>query len=331
MWRLLISVDENEGMYLMARMTLEQLRIFLVVAEHLHFTRAAEALYVTQPAVSAAIQSLEGEYGVKLFHRIGRHIEITEAGRLLQLEGQKILDRVILCERGLRELNDLQRGELNLGSSLSIGNYWLPARISEFQRQYPRISVKCTLANADTICTGTANGQFDLGLVEGEVHQSLKNCLFEEIVGSDRLLIVVGKPHPWFEEAKITVTQLTQTAWVMRESGSGTQQRFEQALQDWGIDAQQLNVISVLNSGEMVKAVVENGVGATALSELMVKKELQLDTLRAVTVIDNRNGKGILSEIARPFLMLKHRQRFQSKLAIAFEQMLILSRASYEI
>lgn len=93
-----------------AYMTFEQLRIFLAVAELMHFTRAAESLYITQPAVSAAIQSLETEYGVKLFHRIGRHIEITDAGKLLQVEAQKILDQVSLTQRGLRELNNMQRG-----------------------------------------------------------------------------------------------------------------------------------------------------------------------------------------------------------------------------
>lgn len=307
----------------MAAMTLDQLRIFLAVAEHLHFTRAAEALYITQPAVSAAIQTLEQEYAVKLFHRIGRNIEITEAGKFLQVEVQKILDLVTLTERGLRELNDLQRGQLNLGSSLTIGNYWLPEKISRFQRLYPGISINCTLANAETICVGTATGHFDLGLVEGEVQPSLKNCLDEEVVGSDRLLIVVGKFHPWYDEQKVNLTELTKAEWVMRESGSGTQQRFEQALQSWGINPSELNVISLLNSGEMVKAVVENGVGATALSELMVIKELQLDSLRAVTVIDNRDSKPVRVEIARPFLKLKHKQRFQSKLAIAFEKMLM--------
>lgn len=86
---------------------------------------------------------------MKLFHRIARHIEITEAGKLLQREAQKILDQVNLTERGLRELNNLQRGELKLGSSLTIGNYWLPEKISQFQRQYPGISVDCTLANTE--------------------------------------------------------------------------------------------------------------------------------------------------------------------------------------
>lgn len=308
----------------MAGMTLDQLRIFLSVAEHLHFTRAAEELYITQPAVSAAVHSLEEQYGVRLFHRIGRHIEITEAGKLLQGEVRKILDQVALTERGLRELNNLQRGELKLGSSLTIGNYWLPEKISEFQRQYPRILVNCTLANTEEICIGTATGLFDLGLVEGEVQSSLKISLEEEPVGSDRLLIVVGRSHPWFSRKEVFRTELASTAWVMRESGSGTQQRFHEALNNWGIDPQQLNVVLVLNSGEMVKAVLEsNNVAATALSELMVRKELQLGTLNMVSIIDDRNDGRTYLEITRPFLKLKHRQRFQTRLSQVFEKMLL--------
>lgn len=306
----------------MAGMTLDQLRIFLAVVEHLHFTRAAEALYITQPAVSAAIQNLEEEYGVKLFHRIGRRIEIADAGKLLQLEAQKILDSVTMTERGLRELNNLQRGELKLGTSLTIGNYWLPDKISSFKRQYPGIFVNCTLGNAEEICEGTATGIFDLGLVTGEVKPSLKNCLEQEVVGSDRLQIVVGKSHPWFNRAKIPLAELPTTAWVMRESGSGAQQMFEQSLQKWGIDPSGLNVILVLNSSEMVKAVVESGVGAAAIPELMVSKEIQLDTLRSIQVIDSTEGSNVTFEIVQPVWKLKHRQRFQTRLSIAFEQML---------
>ncbi|MBD2436006.1 LysR substrate-binding domain-containing protein [Nostoc sp. FACHB-110] len=307
----------------MAGMTLEQLRIFLAVAEHLHFTRAAEELYITQPAVSAAIQNLEQEYGVKLFHRIGRHIEMAEAGKLLQVEAQKILDQVKLTERGLRELNNLQRGELKLGSSLTIGNYWLPSKISEFKSRYPNISVDCSLANAETICEGTAMGQFDIGLVEGDVKPALQNTLELEIVGSDRLQIVVGKTHPWFEHPEIAIAEIPQTPWVMRESGSGTQQRFEQALQNWGINLSDLNVILVFNSGEMAKAAVESGVGATGISELMVKKEIQLGSLRAIRVIEHREFASKNLEIVRPFFKLKHRQRFQTALSKEFEKMLL--------
>ncbi|MFM6189796.1 MAG: LysR substrate-binding domain-containing protein [Planktothrix sp.] len=308
--------------FTMAGMTLEQLRIFLAVAEHLHFTRAAENLYITQPAVSAAIQSLETEYRVKLFHRIGRHVEITEAGKLLQLEAQKILEQVALTERGLRELNNLQRGELKLGSSLTIGNYWLPEKISQFQREYSGIMVNCTLANTEEICLGTANGQFDLGLIEGEVKPTLQKLLNQEEIGSDRLLIIVGRSHPWFERDKIDLTELKNTDWVMREAGSGTQQRLEEALNNWGVNLSDLKVILVLNTGEMVKAVVEEGQVAAGISELMVKKELQLGILKAVRIVDHRLNDYQELQLIRPFLKIKHRQRFQTRISQTFEKML---------
>lgn len=303
-------------------MTLDQLRIFLAVAEHLHFTRAAEALYITQPAVSAAIQSLEGEYGVKLFHRIGRQIEITEAGKLLQVEAEKIIEQVKLTERGLQELNNLQRGELKLGSSLTIGNYWLPEQISRFQQQYPGISVKCFLANTEEICEGTVTGQFDLSLIEGDVKPELENILEKEVIGSDRLQIVVGRSHPWFERQSVFLSELKTTNWVMREPGSGTQQRFEEALENWGIYPINLTTVLILNSGEMVKAVVEKGIGAGSISELMIKKELALNTLRAISIIDDRNNYYQPLEMVRPFFKLKHRQRFQTRISKAFEKIL---------
>ncbi len=301
-------------------MTLEQLRIFLAVAEHLHFTRAAEALYITQPAVSAAIQSLEAWYGVKLFHRIGRHIEITDAGLLLQTEAMDIIDRIRLMERGLRELNDLQRGELKLGTSLTIGNYWLPAKISRFQELYPNITIKCTLANTEEICDGTAAGLFDLGLIEADVKPSLQKDLAQEEIGSDRLLIVVGKSHPWYERPKITVDDLSKTAWVMRESGSGTQQVFEQALLSWGVNPSELEIMLVLSSGEMVKSALESSARAAAISELMVQKEFQLGTLRLVKVMDSDRRKSL--EITRLFLKLQHNKRFQTRVAKVFGEIL---------
>ena len=301
-------------------MTLEQLRIFLAVAEHLHFTNAADALYITQPAVSAAVQSLESEYGVKLFHRIGRRIEITSAGIMLQQEAQKILDQVALTERGLREMNNLQRGELNLGASLTIGNYWLPEKISQFKRKYPGISVNCTLANADDICAGTATGLFDLGIIAGDVKSSHQKVLTTEIIGSDRLQIIVGEAHPWFNRESIPLKELLTTPWVMREAGSGTQQIFEQTLQSWGINPQALKIILIFNSSEMVKAVVESGVGATALPALMVKKELKLKTLHAVQIADLPSPEE--AEIVRPILKLKHLQRFQTRISQAFEEIL---------
>lgn len=304
-------------------MTLEQLRVFLAVAEHLHFTRAADALYITQPAVSAAIQSLEDEYKVKLFHRIGRRIEITDAGKLLQVEAQKIVDQVRLTERGLRELNDLQRGELKIGSSLTLGNYWLPEKISGFKRQYPGIFVNCTLANAEEICEGTATGLFDVGLVTGEVKPALRETLEQAAVGTDRLLIVVGQSHAWFDRSEIPLDELITTSWVMREPGSGAQQIFEQALQSWGINPADLSILLNLNSSEMVKAVVESGVGAAAIPELMVTKELRLDILRSIRITHSDHKVRMSFDIVQPILMLKRRKRFQTRVLTAFEQLFL--------
>lgn len=304
----------------MARMTLDQIENFLAVAEHLHFTRAAEFLHLTQSSVSAAIQKLEAEYGVKLFERIGRRIEITQAGILLQEEAQRILAQVALTERGLRELNNLQRGELKIGSSINIGNYWLPEKIGQFKRQYPGITIDCTLGNAEEISVGTASGAFDLGLVTTEIKPALQQCLSQEVVSTNHLHIVVGRSHPWFGRSQILLDDLLVTDWIVREPGSGVQQVFEQALQNWGINPAQLNVILVLNSSEMVKTVVEGGMGAAIMPDFMVTKEIQLSLLHSVQVATTQSTSNL--EIVQPIWKLRHQQRFQTKISLAFEQIL---------
>ncbi|MDF5725823.1 MAG: LysR substrate-binding domain-containing protein [Rhizonema sp. PD37] len=304
-------------------MTIDQLQIFLAVAQHMHFTRAAEALYITQPSVSAAIQSLEEQYGVKLFNRIGRRIELTHTGKMLQVEAQKILTQVELTERGLRELNDLKRGELKLGASQTIGNYWLPHFISLFKQKYPNIYVDCTLGNTTEISEGTVTGLFDLSLVEGEVEASVLASLKQRIVGGDCLQIVVGQSHPWFEQMVVDVTELTNTPWVMREKGSGTRQQFEQVLRHWGIEVTQLNIMLSMKSGDMVKAAVESGVGAAAVSNLIIVKELRLDILRCIKVIGVAKDTTEVDLLSRPFSLLKHRERFQTRVSQLFEQLLI--------
>lgn len=303
----------------MTGMTLDQLQIFLTVAEQMHFTRAAEALYMSQSSISSAVQNLEKYYGLKLFDRIGRHIEITEAGKFLQIEAKEILERVRLAEQGLQEFNNLQRGQLNLGASLTIGNYWLPNKISAFKGQYPGIQVYCTLGNTEEICAGTLNRQFDLGFIEGEVNPSEMEDLQLDQIGSDRLIIVVGRSHPWFQLKRVPLAALAQADWVMREPGSGTRTTFEQAVRQWGISPDDLNVVVEMSSGEMVKAVVESGVGATAISELMVAKELQLDSLRAVEIAEVE----VPAQVARTFLQIRHRSRFQTLISQTFAKSLM--------
>ena len=311
----------------MARMTLDQLEIFVAVAQHLHFTRAAETLYITQPSVSAAIQNLEEQYGVRLFNRVGRRIELTDAGRMLQQEAEKILQQVALTELGLKELNDLQKGELRLGASQTVGSYWLPRFISQFKQDYPGVRVDCTLGNTQEICAGIVSGLFDLGVVEGEVDSAAAAALVQRTVGSDRLQIVVGRAHPWFERAKISLQDLSSTAWVMREVGSGTRHQFEQALRHCGVEQSELEIILEVRNGEMVKSIVESGVGAAAISNLMIEKELRLKTLRSVQVKDWVEEEINADQLVRSFRLLKHRERFQTRISQAFEQLLTSSQS----
>lgn len=304
-------------------MKLEQLRVFLAVAEHLHFTRAADSLYITQPAVSASIQTLEEEYGVKLFHRIGRHIELTDAGEMLQIEAQKILDQVELTAQGLRELNDLQRGGLKVGSSLTVGNYWLPHKISHFKQQYPGISIHCAIANAEEIVSGTVSGLFDLGLVTGEVKASLSQNLSVSMIGQDVVAIVVGQSHAWFGRDRISLAEITDTAWIMREPGSGSRYMFERSLQGWGVDPSTLEIALILTTSEMIKAVVEGGIGAAALPRSIVRSELKLGTLKAIEIVDDTNAPQHTYEMTQPVILLRHQKRFRTRISKAFEEILV--------
>ncbi len=147
----------------------------------------------------------------------------------------------------------------------------------------------------------------------------------QQIVGRDRLQIVVGQSHPWFEQAVVPVTELTTTAWVMREAGSGTRQQFEQVLRRWDIEPASLTVILEMKNGEMVKAAVESGVGAAAISDLVIVKELRLDLLSPIKVTGLSQDTTGAEPMSRPFLLLRHRERFQTRISRAFEQLLATS------
>jgi DNA-binding transcriptional LysR family regulator len=299
-------------------MNLDQLRVFLAVARHLHFSRAADELYITQPAVSAAVAKLENQYGVRLFHRIGRRVEITDVGRFLAVEGARLLERVDLLERGLQDFNNLQRGVLSLGASLTVGNYWLPARIKAFWDRHAGIELRCSLANAEQVLEGTAQGQFDLCFLSGWPDGGLPllggDLLSAEEVGQEQLLVVVGRGHPWFGLPLLQPHQLRDSAWVMRERGSGAQSLLDGVLSDVGVPAEALNVTLVLNSSEMVKAIALEGGAAAALPETMVRQEVELGLLWPMPIEGCTRHR-------QPIWMVKHRQRYGSRLLLAFEEL----------
>jgi DNA-binding transcriptional LysR family regulator len=281
-------------------MTLEQLRIFVAVADCLHVTRAAQSLNITQSAASASIAALENRHGMRLFHRIGRRIELTEAGRSFLPEARAVLARAAKAELALTELSGLQRGSLTLHASQTIANYWLPARLHAFRSLYPGIALHLTIANTAEVGDAVGAGEADLGFIEGDIDNPL---LAQIPVPGDRLMLVVGAGHPWATAAQVTAADLTQTPWVLRESGSGTRQKFEAGLRALGVDPAAINVTLELPSNEAVRFAVEAGAGATVLSSLAVAAGLRSGNLKAIP----------LPFPERDFIILRHGDRYFSK------------------
>ncbi|MET4898685.1 LysR substrate-binding domain-containing protein [Sphingomonadaceae bacterium jetA1] len=282
-------------------MTLEQLRIFVAVAEREHVTAAARALNVTQSAASAAIAALEGRHGVKLFHRVGRGIALTEAGRLFLAEARGVLARAGRAETMLEELGGLKRGTLRVVASQTIAAYWLPPILATFHERHPAIGIALTIGNTEQAAARVHDGEADLGFVEGEIDDP---ALAHWPVDEDRLLLVGARP---FGDARIDAAWLRRASWVLREPGSGTRSTFDSNLRRWDVDPTTLDVALTMPSNESVRTVVEAGTGVAVLSALVVGPAIETGRLHAAPIAFE----------PRPFFGLRHKERYRTKAADA--------------
>lgn len=282
-------------------MTLEQLRIFIAVAEKQHVTQAASELNLTQSATSAAIAALEARYDIKLFDRIGRGIVLTQTGRDFLIEARAVLARAKAAEQVLNDLAGLKRGSLAIAASQTVANYWLPGRLQTFHAAYPGIALNVTIANTELVARAVAQGSADLGFVEGEVDDA---SLTAKKIDGDALIVVVGAKHPWVDRKKITPKDLPTTAWVLREPGSGTRSMFESALRQSGVKLSDLRIALELPSNEAVRTAVETGDSATAISDLVVAPSLAAKTLHRVKFELPR----------RAFYVLRHKERHENRI-----------------
>jgi DNA-binding transcriptional LysR family regulator len=257
-------------------MTLEQLRVFVEVAERLHVTRAAEVLNMTQSAASAAVHALENRLGTALFDRLGRRLELTEAGRVLLPDAKAVLAKVAGAEQALAELDGLLRGRLRLWASQTIAGYWLPPFLFRFNAAHPGVTVELHIGNSLQVSRAVLDGAADLGFVEGDIDEPL---LVQIPVAFDQLILVVASSHELASLKTIERDQLLRARWVLREKGSGTRQVFEEGLRKRGIDPVALDVVMELPSNEAVRSVVEAGAGATVISRLVVADKLSAGTL----------------------------------------------------
>ena len=218
-------------------MTLEQLRIFVAVAERQHVTRAAQALNLAQSAASHAIAALEAQHGTKLFNRVGRGIQLTEAGQAFLEEARAVLAQAQRAELALSEFGSLKRGTLAVEASQTISSYWLPRHLAAFRRAYPEIEIRLGIGNTAQVAAAVANGASELGFVEATIDNPLLSSL---AVARDQLVVVVSPDHPWAGRT-LKVKDLAAGEWVLREKGSGTRSVFEEALVKAGLHAEQLD------------------------------------------------------------------------------------------
>jgi DNA-binding transcriptional LysR family regulator len=286
-------------------MTLDQLRIFVAVAERLHMTQAARELNITQSAASAAVAALETRYSVPLFNRVGRHIELTSAGAMFLGEAKSVLARAAAAEQALYDLAGMKRGTLSIHASQTIANYWLPPFICQFRERYPNVRFRLDIGNTEQAVNAVLTGAADLGFIEGETSEPDLAC--SELAG-DEMVLVVGMSHPWKGRAEVSPAELTETAWALREPGSGTRAIFEKTLTGFGLSISRLKLALELPSNEAIIAAVQAGAGATVISALAADFAIRAGILWRVG----------LELPQRPFHVLRHRQRYFSQAERAF-------------
>lgn len=285
-------------------MTLEQLRIFIAVAEREHVTRAAQALNLTQSATSAAIAALERRHDTKLFERVGRRIALTDAGRLFLPEARAVLERVAAAERLLADVADMRHGTLRIAASQTLANYLLPPVMLQFHRAYPGITLDMLIGNSQQVAAAVQEMRADLGFVEGRAEAPV---LAQQVFDGDELYLVVAPSHPWASTAPDRAA-LEAGTWVLREPGSGTRALMEEALAAEGVSSAALSDRIEMSSNEAVRAAVTAGGGATILSRLVVGRSLAAGALVRVP----------FPPLKRQFRILHHRDRHETRAAQAF-------------
>ncbi|MER8770029.1 LysR substrate-binding domain-containing protein [Mesorhizobium sp. M0960] len=287
-------------------MTLDQLRIFVAVAERAHMTKAADLLGISQSAASAAIRSLEQQHGVQLFNRVGRNIELAETGRRFLPEAKAVLERAAAAHNVLEHVSQTISGSLSIAASQTIASYWLPRRLASFHEAYPAVRLSVSIGNTRQVETNVLDGAADFGLVEGRTESDI---LRRAKVDIDRMMLVVARSHPEIAEVSPGHPDLGGLRWIIREGGSGTREALEDLARRDGISFADLQIFLVLPSNEAIRQAVEAGAGASIISELVVARAVAEGSLRSVPIDLPK----------REFAMITHRDRQPSLAQMALK------------
>ena len=280
-------------------MTLDQLRIFIAVAERGHVTRAAEGLGISQSAASAAIASLEARYQAKLFNRVGRGIELTETGRQFLREARAVLDRASMARSVLQDLAGHASGTVAIAASQTIATYWLPRRLAAFHAANPGVRLNVVIRNTREVESAVVEGEVNFGLVEGPTQHP---ALTRQQIDRDRLVLVVASDRPPLPVNALGQLDLRAITWVIREAGSGTRRGLEDLAFSQGLTLDDLNIFLVLPSNESVREAIEAGAGATIISRHVVASAIAAGTLTEIPI-----------ELPqREYALVRHRDRHET-------------------
>jgi DNA-binding transcriptional LysR family regulator len=289
-------------------MNLNHLFLFRAVAEAGGFSRAAERIHISQPAISMQVGELEEQLGLTLFHRLGRGVKLTAAGELLLGYAQRVGALAVDAERAMAEVKGLCRGRLAIGASTTIGVYLLPSLLGEYRRLYPDIELQFDIANTEDIERRLVDGTLDAGLTEGLP----PSCDGVEIVVflRDQLVPIARPDHPRLKAGSrpLTLAQLCAEPMIVREAGSGTRDVIESALAKRGKKLQRTTM--VLGSTEVIKRAVAAGLGVAIVSHLSIQTELASGQLAILPV----HG----FELSRPLHRLCWRNRAGNPATLAF-------------
>ncbi len=285
-----------------------RLKVFHTVAKLLSFTKAAEALHMTQPAVTFQVRQLEEYFNTRLFDRTHNKVNLTAAGEKVSEFAERIFDLYAEMENSVRDLTGDISGALTIGASTTIAEYMLPALLGEFKNRYPDISLRLKVSNTDGIVSMVEHNVIDLGVVEAPV--SNKN-LIVELCHEDQLVVVASPDHELVKRgSKVCAADIREYPFGCREEGSGTREVITQYLADEGVTAGEMNFCLELGSPEALKGAVEAGMGISILSRSTIDKELKLDTLAELQLDP---------PLTRPFSFVRQRQKFRVR---AMEELL---------
>jgi len=289
----------------MQSMADRRLQVFHAVAKHLSFTKAAETLFMTQPAVTFQIKQLEEHLNTRLFDRAQGRIALTPAGQVALEYAERILQLSAELDTRLKEMSGHAAGPLVIGASMTIGEYVLPRLIGEFKARFPAVVPALFVGNSEAVQERVAERSLDLGFIESG---SPLSSLQSEVCCEDELQVVCAPSHPLAREAFAPAASLTQHPYISREPGSGTRAVIDRYLQQAGIAAE-MNVVVELGSPEAIKGLVATGLGFAIMSRVIAAKELQLGQLVQVP---------LKPALIRNFSVVYPKERFHSKLVAGF-------------